>query len=120
MLILAWWAADLATPLVIRLSHRIGAVDRPHTYKIHQEPTALLGGVAVYIAFAVAIFSILRFTSYEQEQDVFAIVGCGGAVLVLGIIDGIRPLWAVGKLGVLLLVTLILARFGVRIMLTGI
>jgi len=60
MLILAWWVADLITPLVIRLSHRVGALDRPHTYKIHKEPTAVLGGVAVYVSFAVALFSILR------------------------------------------------------------
>jgi len=119
MLILAWWVADLVTPLVIRLSHRVGALDRPHTYKIHLEPTALLGGIAVYVAFAVALFSILRFPNYSDHQDVFAIVGGGLAVLALGVVDGFRPLWAVGKLAVLLLVTLLLARFGVRISLTG-
>ena len=83
MLILAWFVADLAVPLAIRLSHRIGAVDRPHTYKIHREPTALLGGVGIYVAFAVAIFSILRFPNYGDFKDVFAIVGGGFAVLVL-------------------------------------
>lgn len=120
MLILAWWVADLATPLVILLSHRTGALDRPHTYKIHREPTPVLGGVAVYLAFAVALFSILRFPNYADHQDVFAVVGGGLAVLILGLIDGFRPIWAVGKLGVLLVVTLLLARFGVRITLTGI
>jgi UDP-GlcNAc:undecaprenyl-phosphate GlcNAc-1-phosphate transferase len=119
MLILAWFVADLATPLVIRLSHRVGALDRPHTYKIHQEPTALLGGVAVYLAFAAAIFTILRFSNYADYKDVFAILGGGFIVLILGVIDGFRPLWAVAKLGVLLLVTLLLARFGVRIGITG-
>jgi UDP-GlcNAc:undecaprenyl-phosphate GlcNAc-1-phosphate transferase len=120
MLILAWFVADLAVPLAIRLSHCIGAVDRPHTYKIHREPTALLGGVGIYVAFAVAIFSILRFPNYADFKDLFAIVGGGFAVLVLGIVDGFRPLWAVAKLGVLLLVTLFLSSFGVRISLSAI
>jgi UDP-GlcNAc:undecaprenyl-phosphate GlcNAc-1-phosphate transferase len=120
MFILAWFVADLAVPLIIRLSHRVGAMDRPHTYKTHQEPVALLGGVGIYIAFTVTIFSVLRFPQPAQFLDIFAIAGGGLLVLVLGIVDGFRPLWAVGKLAVLLGVTLLLSRFGVRINLTGI
>lgn len=120
MLILAWLLADLGVPLIIRLSHKIGALDRPHTYKTHQEPVALLGGVGIYIAFTITLFSVLRFPQPAQYMDIFAIVAGGFLVVVLGVVDGFRPLWAVGKLGVLLLVTLLLSRFGIRIMLTGI
>jgi UDP-GlcNAc:undecaprenyl-phosphate GlcNAc-1-phosphate transferase len=120
MLILAWFVADLATPLVIRLCHRIGALDRPHTYKTHREPVAILGGVAVFLAFAVAIFSILRFPDWRAHGPVFAILGGGFVVLLLGVVDGFRPLSAVLKLGVLLAVTWGLSEFGVRISLTGI
>ena len=119
MLILAWFVADLATPLVIRLCRRIGALDRPHGHKIHGEPIPILGGVAIYLAFAAAIFSILRFTSIADNRDVFAIILGGFVVLVLGVVDGFRPVWAVAKLGILLLVTLLLSNFGVRISLTG-
>lgn len=120
MLILAWFVADLFTPLVIRLCHRIGALDRPHSYKIHSEPIPILGGVAVYVAFAVSIFSILRFTSIAENRDIFAIIMGGLAVLVLGVVDSFRPIWAVAKLGVLLLVTLLLSYFGIRIRLFGV
>jgi len=119
MFILAWFLADLAVPLFIKLSHRIGYLDRPHTYKTHQQPVALLGGVGIYLAFTITVFSVLRFPQPSQYMDIFAIAGGGLLVLILGIVDGIRPLWAVGKLGVLLLVTLLLSRFGVRINLTG-
>lgn len=119
MLVLAWFLADLGVPLCIKLSHRIGFLDRPHTYKTHQEPVALLGGVGIYIAFAVTLFSVLRFPQPAQYTDIFAIAGGGLLVLILGLVDGFRPLWAVGKLGVLLVVTLLLSRFGVRINLTG-
>ncbi len=63
LLILAWFIADLATPLIIRLCHRIGAVDRPHTYKSHKEPVPFLGGIVIYLSFSNALFSILRFSS---------------------------------------------------------
>lgn len=120
MFILAWFLADLALPLIIRLSHRVGALDRPHTYKTHQEPVALLGGVGIYLAFTLTLFSVLRFPQPAQFMDIFAIVGGGLLVLILGVVDGFRPLWAVGKLGVLLGVTFLLSHFGVRINLTGI
>jgi UDP-GlcNAc:undecaprenyl-phosphate GlcNAc-1-phosphate transferase len=120
MLILAWFLADLGVPLVIRLSHHIGALDRPHTYKTHQEPVALLGGVGIYLAFTVTLISVLRFPDPGQFTDIFAIVAGGFLVLILGVVDGFRPIWAVAKLGVLLLVTLLLSHFGVRINLTGV
>ena len=120
MFILAWFLADLGVPLIIRLSHRVGALDRPHTYKTHQEPVALLGGVGIYLAFTATLFTVLRFPQPEQFMDIFAIVAGGFLVLMLGVIDGFKPIWAVAKLGVLLGVTLLLSRFGVRINLTGI
>jgi UDP-GlcNAc:undecaprenyl-phosphate GlcNAc-1-phosphate transferase len=120
MFILAWFLADLSVPLFIKLSHRIGFLDRPHTYKTHQQPVALLGGAGIYLAFACTLFSVLRFPQPSQYTDLFAIAAGGLLVLILGIVDGLRPLWAVGKLAVLLAVTFLLAHFGVRINLSGI
>lgn len=119
MLILAWFVTDLATPLLVLLSRRVGALDRPHTYKTHAEPVALLGGVAVFAGFAVSLFSILRFPNWMEHRDIFAIIGGGFVVLVLGLVDGFRPLWAPAKLAVLLAATWGLSRFGVQINLSG-
>ncbi|MBI4231359.1 MAG: undecaprenyl/decaprenyl-phosphate alpha-N-acetylglucosaminyl 1-phosphate transferase [Planctomycetes bacterium] len=41
----------VACPLAIRLSRRLGILDRPAEGKIHREPIPLLGGVAVFAAF---------------------------------------------------------------------
>ena len=120
MLVFAWLLADLGVPLVIRLSHKVGALDRPHTYKTHTEPVALLGGVGIYIAFTITLFTVLRFPNPEQFLDIFAIVAGGLLVLILGVVDGFKPIWAVAKLGILLIVTMLLSRFNVRISLTGI
>lgn len=120
MLILAWFVADLATPLAIHLCRRFGILDRPHGHKTHEQPTPILGGPAVYVAFAAGLFSILRFPDYAAHTDILAIVLGGLGVMSLGLVDSFRPLWAPAKLAVLVLATLLLARFGVRITLTGI
>jgi UDP-GlcNAc:undecaprenyl-phosphate GlcNAc-1-phosphate transferase len=120
MLILAWFLADLGVPLIIRLSHRVGALDRPHTYKTHQEPVALLGGVGIYLAFMITLISVLRFPDPGQYTDIFAIV--------VGRLPGadpgrprrLPPHLGGGEARGPSRVTLLLSRFGVRINLTGI
>ncbi|MGH7412432.1 MAG: glycosyltransferase family 4 protein [Candidatus Methylomirabilis sp.] len=55
--LLAFAGSLLLTPLLRRFALRIGFVDLPTARKIHREPVALLGGVAVYLAFAAAVIS---------------------------------------------------------------
>jgi UDP-GlcNAc:undecaprenyl-phosphate GlcNAc-1-phosphate transferase len=81
------------TPIVIRLAYVLGVLDFPASRKVHAEPTPLLGGLAVYTAFGVSILanSIL-------DGQVVAIM-LGGTLLVLvGIVDDIRPVPAGIKL----------------------
>jgi len=120
LFILAWFAADLITPILIRICHRIGAVDRPHSYKIHRKPVPFLGGVAIYLSFSVVLFSILRFSGFEENKALFSIIFAGFFVVLIGTIDDFKPLSAVIKLVILLGVTWILSRFGVQINLIGI
>lgn len=115
LFIFAWFLADLLTPLIIHLAHKIGAVDKPHSYKIHQQPVPFLGGVAIYLAFSVALFSILRFSSFAEHQAIFSIILGGFLVILLGCIDDFKPISAVIKLIILFVATWLLSRFGVRI-----
>ena len=57
VLLLAWVAALVLIPLLIRIAFRIGALDFPHSYKKHANPVPFLGGLGVYLAFALAVFS---------------------------------------------------------------
>jgi UDP-N-acetylmuramyl pentapeptide phosphotransferase/UDP-N-acetylglucosamine-1-phosphate transferase len=44
------------TPLVVRLAHRIGAVDVPaDPRKVHKEPVPTLGGIGMIAGFLVAL-----------------------------------------------------------------
>ncbi|MDQ7778647.1 MAG: MraY family glycosyltransferase [Planctomycetota bacterium] len=111
--VFAWFLADILTPVLIAVSPALGAVDKPHSYKIHKEPVSFLGGVGIYMAFAISLFSILRFTSIQSNMPLFGIIAGGLFVTILGILDDFRPISAIVKLIVLLSATYVLSRFGV-------
>lgn len=79
------------TPLVRRLAARLGMVDRPHPRKLHSMPIPLLGGIAIYVAFIVALLAFGERWVVSQLISIFV-----GATIVsfLGIWDdrwGVRP-----------------------------
>jgi UDP-GlcNAc:undecaprenyl-phosphate GlcNAc-1-phosphate transferase len=53
LVLLAFFLSLGLTPLAGRLAPRLGAIDKPGGRKIHEQRTPLLGGLAVYLAFAV-------------------------------------------------------------------
>ena len=57
VLVVAFLITLLTTPLMRRLAHRHGVVDRPNeARKMHRLPVAYLGGVAVYLGVLAGIF----------------------------------------------------------------
>src|SRR5690606_28677926 len=59
VLVLAFFASIVLTPLVKRLAFRVGAVDRPNYRKVHARIMPRLGGSAICGAFLIGYF-ILR------------------------------------------------------------
>lgn len=53
--VISFGLAALLTPLVGRLGHRLGIVDRPGGRRVHQGEIPRLGGVALFVAFAIAV-----------------------------------------------------------------
>lgn len=81
----------IATPLARRLALATGFVDTPSNRKVHQEPTPLLGGAAIYGAFVIAL---VLFGGRAEIRQTIAIVVGATSVSLLGIIDdarGVRP-----------------------------
>ena len=48
------YSSLLLTPLARVMATRFGSIDRPVGLKIHKRATPLMGGVAVFLAFALA------------------------------------------------------------------
>ncbi|MGD8453171.1 MAG: MraY family glycosyltransferase [Phycisphaerae bacterium] len=118
----------LLTALVMRISRRIGFVDRPGGHKSHKEPVPYGGGVAIFLAAWVpATAAIILAVTVSQAwiaqtfgEEVRAYVGglcdratqalvilAGGLVLhLLGLLDDRRPLGPILKLFVIVGVSL--------------
>lgn len=107
----AFVLAAVLVPLAAILLRRAGSVDAVDPNKIHQAPIPRGGGIAIFIAFLIAVL-------LPDYRDVgFNGVILGALVcLVIGAIDDFRGgIPAVAKLGTLFVVTLILYRYDVRL-----
>src|SRR5688500_1961065 len=61
-------AASLgATPVARELARRWGVLDQPSHRKVHLNPTPLLGGLAVYAAFWLAVLLVSRLELFAPE-----------------------------------------------------
>jgi UDP-GlcNAc:undecaprenyl-phosphate GlcNAc-1-phosphate transferase len=126
MFVLAWFIGLLTGPYLIAVAKRVGALDRPKEYKTHKDPMPFLGGLAIYIAFSIAVFSTLRiegrtihtvtgFFLFEWHPMFLGLVTGGLIVLVLGLIDDFYPINAVWKLIILFGVTYLLYYFDIEL-----
>jgi UDP-GlcNAc:undecaprenyl-phosphate GlcNAc-1-phosphate transferase len=76
------------TPIVIEAALKYDIVDRPDgKLKTHDRPTAYLGGLAVYLAF---LFTLAL--TFDFSSDVLGILLAGSMLVMLGVIDDLRPL----------------------------
>lgn len=107
-------AAGLAlyiTPIVIEAALKYDIVDRPDgMLKTHKRPTAYMGGLAVYLAF---LFTLAL--TFDFSSEVLGILLAGSMVVMLGIIDDLRPLGPQLKLTGQAIAVLVLMRAGLYI-----
>lgn len=82
--ILALIVAASATPLVIWLARKMGWVVAPREDRWHQKPTAVYGGVGIFIAFMVSFLA-----TRPHPFDHWVLAGGGSAMFTVGLIDDI-------------------------------
>ncbi len=102
----------IATPFVITLAHKIGAVDVPDDERrVHTHPIPRLGGLAIFYGFLVAL---LCFANPIDEQLRGIIIG---SLIIVGvsIIDDVKQLRAIVKLFAQILAALIAVIHNIRI-----
>jgi UDP-GlcNAc:undecaprenyl-phosphate GlcNAc-1-phosphate transferase len=101
----------VATPVAIWLSRRFGVLAQPGGRHSHAQPTPLLGGLAMWVAFA---FAALVFVP-RDAGTIGAVIVSGLAMAILIVDDkrGMRPLVKLGvQVGVALVAVLV---FGTQI-----
>jgi UDP-GlcNAc:undecaprenyl-phosphate GlcNAc-1-phosphate transferase len=102
--------AFVVVPLVQFIAIRYDVVDLPAARKVHKLPTPLLGGLAVYFAFALGLLYNFSFSSALKG------VALGGTlILMVGVLDDIVNLRAALKLAGQLLGAVIAVSYGVTL-----
>ena len=95
------------TPICRWLALRLRILDTPDWRKIHIQTTPLLGGVAIYVAFTSSLLLNGIFLSGMK----FLLLGAT-LIFIMGLFDDIRPLPALFKFVLQILISLLVIIFG--------
>jgi UDP-GlcNAc:undecaprenyl-phosphate GlcNAc-1-phosphate transferase len=89
----AFAVAFFAVPVMRAYARWRGVLDQPAARKVHQVATPLLGGAAVYFAFAVTVIA-----NFQFSMQLKGVVLGASLVVALGIVDDVAELPAWFKL----------------------
>ena len=102
ILIIAAVVTYLLTPLVRRGAIAVNAQHAPRARDVHEEPTPLLGGLAMYGGLAAGLLVADRLNYLEQafpsSRTVTGLLLAGGLLVIVGVIDDRWGLGAISKL----------------------
>ncbi len=101
----------LLTPVVQRLAQRTGIVDRPSERRVHKRLVPTAGGVAIYIAFWLAVAAV----AWPPGRTQLGMFIASTLLLLLCLLDDIYSLHPAPRLIGQFLVAVIAFQWGVRI-----
>ena len=115
-----------ATPVVRAIAKRKGWIAYPSKQRWHKQPTALLGGVAIYIGIATALFFMADFSTilphFFRTSDSVSLPSVGAVIWLgmtflffLGLLDDFIHIKPHTKLVGQILVALLIAFLGFRL-----
>ncbi len=113
----AFLLAMALTPLASRIAVRIGTIDQPAQRRIHEKPTARLGGLPLFVAFFASVgVSLIYPRSDPNEVARIAGLAIGTTIMfALGVYDDRRELKALPQLIVQIIAAGIAVASGVMI-----
>ena len=106
--------AAVLTFLVRGFAHRVGQVAKPKSDRWHKRPTAMLGGVGIFLA---TLIGYLLFVPISQESLV--ILGAAAWLFVVGLIDDLYNIKPYQKLFGQLIGAIFVVGYGLTLPLTG-
>lgn len=116
----ALFFAGVGTPIVRKAAIKSGFIATPKSDRAHTEPTALMGGLAIYVATIVALIVItilvtqLAGNPFRLSEFISILIGAS-LMAAVGLWDDRRPLKPWVKLATQFVAVLIVFSFGVRV-----
>jgi UDP-GlcNAc:undecaprenyl-phosphate/decaprenyl-phosphate GlcNAc-1-phosphate transferase len=107
ILIFSFLCAYLLSPIIRLVALKLRILDRPDWRKIHEQPTPLLGGGAVYVAFSSAILLNGVFLPGMK----ILLLG-GTLIFIMGLIDDVKGLPALIKFTLQILISCFVVLIG--------
>ncbi len=115
--------AFFATPIARRIAFNSGAVNVPKdNRRVHKKPMALMGGLAIIVGFLIAVIYSFStkdskvFFAYLSQPKAMGMISGVLIIIVLGVVDDIKPLRARIKFPIQLLAAVIVVATGSRIL----
>lgn len=114
------------TPLVLKIAKKLKVYDYPDFRKIHGKPVPYLGGIAIYLGFFAGAFIALllgikfglfggNFLTRQSYLILRALLAGGTLILLVGLLDDIKPISAKIKFIFQIIIAVILFASGIRI-----
>jgi len=80
--ITAFAAAAAVTPIVRAMARRFGAVAMPRTDRWHRQPTAMLGGIAMFVAVMATIVAMV-----SHSREAWVVLSASTLLFLVGLVD---------------------------------
>jgi UDP-GlcNAc:undecaprenyl-phosphate GlcNAc-1-phosphate transferase len=80
--IAAFAAAAVATPIVSAVARRFNAVAIPRNDRWHRRPTAMMGGVAIFLAVMAVVPAMVH-----QRREGWVVLGASALLFLVGLVD---------------------------------
>jgi len=98
-----------ATPLVKEFAKRVGAMDVPKDgRRMHNVPIPRLGGLAIFLGFLLSILVLV-----EMKETIRGMLLGAVIIVVVGVIDDVKPLPAVIKFALQIAAALVAVQSGI-------
>lgn len=108
--------AFILTPIVRSVAQRFGVVAHPGGRRVHQRPTPLMGGLAMYLGFLAAVILVVTINpKLSFDHQTIGILVAATFVAVVGIIDDKFELPGWVQASSILVSGVILVLFGVEV-----
>lgn len=101
----------LLVPVIVKIAHHVNALDIPNERKVHKQPMPRLGGLAIFLGFLVGYMVFCKPTIQMNSILIGSFF-----IILLGVLDDIKPLTPLIKFGGQLLAAIIVVFYGNIIM----
>jgi UDP-N-acetylmuramyl pentapeptide phosphotransferase/UDP-N-acetylglucosamine-1-phosphate transferase/uncharacterized SAM-binding protein YcdF (DUF218 family) len=108
------------TPVVRKVMLKVGILDQPSEHRWHRQPVALLGGIAIFVSFMVAVLVSIKLSSGWSPSrpddgfrtDIILMGAC--AIFILGFLDDLKGTYPKTKFASQVFIAFLMILFGIK------